>query len=280
MAYKNKNYKPYSKIVNLTPSRKTNKYSPDALLANIRNNNLKFKTTICTRTLYSYIDKGLFLHVTNKNLPFKGKRKKKKHKKVKPIKRPPNGTSIEKRPQYINDRSEFGHWEMDSIIGKREKGNTGIVLTERKTNKEIIIRATDKTALSTINVINMLENHYKENFKTIFKSITVDNGTEFKCFHQLEQSILSDEKRTQVYYCHPFASSERGQNEKQNQMIRRKIKKGTKIENYTDEYIEQTTAWLNEYPRKKYDYKCSDQLFYEELKKLGIKKLNNFRIYS
>ena len=77
-------------------------------------------------------DKGIFLTITNKELPVKGRRKK-KNKKVRRQARANAGTSIEKRPEDIDTREEFGHWEMDTVVGKRgESKHSLLVLTERK----------------------------------------------------------------------------------------------------------------------------------------------------
>ncbi len=62
---------------------KKEKYSPDAVIGEIKAKGLKFKTTICTKTVYNYIDKGIFLNITNKDLPVKKDRGKSKYKKVK-----------------------------------------------------------------------------------------------------------------------------------------------------------------------------------------------------
>lgn len=101
---------------------------------------------ICTTTLYSYIDKGIFLRLTNKNLPVK-KNTKRKYKKVQKQARASAGESIEKRPEEIDTREEFGHWEMDTVKGKRGKSkNSLLVLTERKTRDEIIFKLPEHTA--------------------------------------------------------------------------------------------------------------------------------------
>ena len=63
-----------------------NKYSPEAALAAVATSGIEFSTTISVRTLYRYIDNGIFLKLTNKHLPVKGK-KKKKNKKVQVQKR-------------------------------------------------------------------------------------------------------------------------------------------------------------------------------------------------
>ncbi|MFQ7535861.1 MAG: IS30 family transposase, partial [Clostridium sp.] len=92
-------------------------YSPAAVLGEIKaqQKESEFSVMICTTTLYSYIDKGIFLHLTNKNLPVK-KNKKRTYKKVKKTQaRASAGESIEKRPEEIETREEFGHWEMDTV---------------------------------------------------------------------------------------------------------------------------------------------------------------------
>ena len=76
-----------------------------------------------------------------KDLIVKGKRKR-KYKKVKKNKGAKRivGTSIEKRPEYILTRDEFGHWEMDTVKGKNTSHSSMLVMTERKTRKEIIVK--------------------------------------------------------------------------------------------------------------------------------------------
>ena len=96
-------------------------YSPAAVLGELKAQGREgeFNTTVCVATLYSYIDKGVFLKLTNKDLPVK-KNKKRGYKKVrKQQARAAAGDSIEKRPDEIDQREEFGHWEMDSVIGKK-----------------------------------------------------------------------------------------------------------------------------------------------------------------
>ena len=106
-------------------------YSPEAILLHIQKHGLHFGTKVCISTLYNYIDKGIFLHISNKNLLCKGKRR--KHHKKKSQKQPCRGLSIEQRPKEVSNRGSFGHWEIDSVIGKRAKGETLVTMTERLT---------------------------------------------------------------------------------------------------------------------------------------------------
>ena len=87
------------------------KYSPDAIIGGIKIKRLKFDTTICTKTLYNYIDKGILSGISNKSLLWKYRKKKRKHNKVKVCLRNRLGLSIEKRPKNVEKREEYGHWE-------------------------------------------------------------------------------------------------------------------------------------------------------------------------
>lgn len=251
-------------------------YSPEALLEYIKIHNLQFKTSVCRVTLYSYIDKGIFSNISNKNLLRKSKQR--SPKKVRRAKKLPNiEHSIELRPEFINNRSEFGHWELDTVIGKREKGKTLLVFTERKTRKELIFVSDDKTALNTVHIINTIERKLgPRNFRKIFKSITCDNGTEFSNTPGIEYSPINQRKRTTVYYCHPFCSSERGSNENQNAFIRRFIPKGTPISNYSLNEIKDIQDFINDYPRHIFGGNSASYMFDQELLKLNIKKNLNF----
>lgn len=245
------------------------RFSPEAALADVERSGIKFKTTISLRTLYRYIDNGIFLKLTNKDLPIKSK-KKKHNKKVQVQKRASAGESIENRPEEAKDREIFGHWEMDTVKGKRGVTKSCmLVLTERKTRDEIIIKMKDQGAASVVEALDRLERKYGDMFYKIFRSITVDNGVEFADYEGLERSVLKEGKRTFVFYCHPYSSWERGTNENNNRLIRRHIPKGVDFEDATDAEIAYIEEWINNYPRGIFDYKTSAELFEEEIRKLA-----------
>lgn len=245
------------------------KYSPEAALAAAETSGIEFNTTISVRTLYRYIDNGIFLKLTNKDLPVKGK-KKKKNKKVQTQKRASAGESIENRPDEVKDRETFGHWEMDTVKGKRGVTKSCmLVLTERKTRDEIIFKMKDQKAESVVDALDRLERKWGDMFYKVFRSITVDNGVEFSDYEGLEKSVLKEGKRTFVFYCHPYSSWERGTNENNNRLIRRHIPKGVDFEDTTDEEIAYIEEWINNYPRGIFDYRTSAELFEAELQKLA-----------
>lgn len=233
--------------------------TPLAVLGEIKRKNLQFKTEICIRTLYNYIEKGVFLRLSLKHLPLKGARRVHRRK-VKVAAKPSRGTSIEKRPTVINDRTSFGHWEMDCVEGKKKKKETLLCLSERLTRKEIVVKIPDKTANSVVKALNVIERKYGKLFRKIFQTITVDNGVEFSDCRGLEKSIYKGQ-RTKVYYCHPYSSYERGTNERLNREIRRKIPKGEDLTKYSHKEIQAVEDWLNNYPRQVLDFATPNELF-------------------
>lgn len=245
-------------------------YSPEAALAYIRNNGLVFKTSICTTSLYTYIDKGVFGRLSLEMLPVKRKSKKRK-KTVKKQARSAKGDSIEKRPEEIKTRESFGHWEMDTVVGPRGKSKKALlVLTERKTRAEIIELLPDHTSESVIHALNRIERRFGAVFYKIFKTITVDNGSEFADCEGMEKKYRGKKKRTKIYYCHPYSSYERGTNEVNNRLIRRFIPKGLNFDDMTSKEIKEIEEWMNKYPRRNLGYRSSCELYQEELEALGV----------
>lgn len=232
------------------------KLSPCAVLGEINRNNL-FKTKITKPTLYRYIDQGIFPNMRKQDLPFK-KRVKRYRKTV--IKKAPKGVSIEKRPLEVAKRNSFGHWEMDLVIGKKNCRSALLVLSERLSRYEIIMRVDNRKPQTIVKSLNKLEYRFGKKFRNVFKTITVDNGVEFSDFVGLERSIYRG-RRTSIFYCHPYNSCERGTNERLNREIRRLIPKGVDLSHYTNMQIQFVEDWLNNYPREVLGFATSSEMF-------------------
>lgn len=232
-------------------------YSPAAALAEARRNGRRFRTHVSVSTLYSYIDKELFLRLTNKNLLFKSKRKKRQPRPVRPFRL--EFPCISERPDHINGRGEFGHWEMDLVCGRVGYRSVLLTLTERMTRQEIILKLPNKQQKSVVSALNRLERSMPH-FKRIFRSITVDNGMEFFDLKGIQRSIHGG-PRTMVYFCHPYSSWERGSNENANGIIRRFVKKGTDIGEYSEEDVQRVQDWMNNYPRRILGYESANDVF-------------------
>ena len=222
--------------------------SPDIVAYRIRQDN-SFNVKVSTNTIYDGIRKG-YLEVSTKDR----KRMKDKTRRCRvernPIPESKKDRSIELRPDYINNRKEFGHFEMDLVLGKQGKDTECLLtLTERKTRFEIVIKLNNKSSSEVIGAINSIKEHLKGYSSEIFKSITTDNGSEFSRYEEIEE-ILG----TMIYFCHPGASYEKGTNERHNGMLREYIPKGSDISKYSAEDLDRIVSKLNDLERKKLNY--------------------------
>lgn len=219
----------------------------------------RFPDTVCTKTFYNYIHKG-WVKVKRIDCPRILRRRAKK-----PLKlgKRQKGTSIELRPFGPNDRSIFGHWEGDCVVGKQTRDDTLFTLVERQTRFQIIMRLNKgRTAKQVFMAVNKLESEYGLSlFKKIFKSITFDNGNEFSRFNDIEKRPYSKEKRTSVFFAHPYSSWERGSNEHANGLIRYKIPKGYPISKVSNEKIKNVSCMINNKRRKILGYRSAAELF-------------------
>ena len=226
-----------------------------------------FEVTISYKTIYNYIDEGFFPNLTNKHLPVKKDGKKRNYDEIRTATNNHKGTSISERPKEIEQRNEYGHWEMDTVVGEKGTKEVLLVLTERKTNQEIIRKISNKSEYAVVNELNKLERRIgSQKFKETFKTITCDNGCENLDYEGIERSITGSEKRTKVYYAHPYSSWERGSNENANKLIRRFIPKGSDIGGFSHERIQMIEHWINNYPRRKFRGNSTNML----LKQLKI----------
>ena len=83
-----------------------------------------------------------------------------------------------------------------------------------------------------------------------FRTVTVDNGSEFYHWRSLERSVRGKGTRTAIYYAHPYSSWERGSNEQFNSMVRFFNPKGSSIAKRSRREIQAIEYWVNNYPRR------------------------------
>lgn len=107
---------------------------------------------LSTKTLYNYVDLGL-LEIKNIDLPEKLKRRMKKtvvrkNKKV-------LGRSIEERPEKVQTREEFGHWECDLVLGAKDAADKVLLtMLERKSREYWMIPLEDKSAAAVMSAMD------------------------------------------------------------------------------------------------------------------------------
>ncbi len=220
----------------------------------------------CERTVYYAIDAGL-LGVSREQLPYKPKRKRRKRISVRMAYTNTRGRPITERPAGAETRTEYGHWEMDTVLG-----GTGtspaclLVLVERMTRRVIVLKIPARTQTAVVHALDTIERSPENIFATM-KSLTCDNGCEFLDFHAIQRSVLHAGKRCDVFFAHPFRASERGSNENTNRIVRRFVPKGADISSFTRAQIRRIQDWINALPRKILDGLSADrkvQLYFKE----------------
>lgn len=155
------------------------------------------------------------------------------------------------RPKYIDKRLEYGHWEIDFVIGNKSSGFDNLLtLTERLTRETYITRVKTKNPMKCNSEIYKL---VRSN-NLLVKTITCDNGIEFE-----KIGLLANWLDIKVYYCEPYASYQRGSNEHANGLIRRLYKKGTNFNLITDEEIKKLQDNINNMPRKIFAWLSSNE---------------------
>ena len=152
---------------------------------------------------------------------------------------------ISERPAAVDSRSEIGHWEMDVVVGAGDN-HCVVTLVERVTGATLIGKLRcRKVAVLNRRVIELIQAH-----PGLFKSITVDNGTEFHGYSQIEQAT-----GVTFYFATPYASWERGTNENTNGLIRQYIPKRTSMKHLNQDRCNQIAAALNNRPRKRHGFR-------------------------
>lgn len=158
---------------------------------------------------------------------------------------------ISLRPKYIEKRTEIGHLEIDSIIGKRNEYASIISIVDRCTRKIWLIKSEYKNEYYTNKLIYdfIIKNEIE------VKSITVDNGLEFKAL-----GITAKKLKVKLYKCDPYCSFQRGTNERMNGIVRRFIPKGYSLKTITQYYLDSIAFEINFMPKKIFDFKSSFEI--------------------
>lgn len=262
----------YNKMAKFIEDKiKIDKWAPDAIAGFMKTHNYFSKDGFCsisTPTIYNAIRQGIINVKLDDTIRMKEVPDYKYHNNSLPASKIPY--SIETRPDEINSRQVFGHFELDTILSKRNgKHHCLLTITERKTRFEIILRISSKSSEEVVKKINKLKLFFNKHYNKVFKSFSTDNGSEFNDF----LGIISNSK-TNIYFCHPYCSGEKGTNEKHNSIIRYFIPKGTLIESISDNQLNKIASWMNNYPRKILNYKTPLEALLEELDDKSI--INKF----
>ena len=220
----------------------------------------------CERSVYYAVDAGL-IGVSRSQLPYRPAGRRRKRGGPRMAYTNAGGRPITERPPGAEDRSEYGHWEMDTVVGGAGTSPACLlVLTERMTRREVVRKIPARTREAVIRELDRLERSGHALFRGM-KTVTCDNGCEFLDFNAIEKSARHAGRRCGVFYAHPYRASGRGSNENANRIVRRFIPKGADISTFTRTQIQRIEDWINALPRKILDGLSAEEkveLYFEE----------------
>ena len=224
-------------------------WSPEQVVGYCQKTGIKM---VSTERIYQFIRED---KIQGGNL-YKHLRHKLKHRK-----RPISGStirikdriSIDQRPEKANNREEFGHFEMDLVVGKDNKGAI-LTLTER-VSRHFICRYLPHGKIAKYVSQAVIEELLP--FKKHVLSITTDNGTEFA-----DHKTIAKKLDATVYFAHPYSSWEKGQIEYSNKLLRQYIPKKSIINQDTTLKLKSIQMKINRRPRKNLGFEKPFELFY------------------
>jgi IS30 family transposase len=172
-----------------------------------------------------------------------------------------------------SDYSMRGHYEIDTIYNGDKMGGL-LTFNERCSRKLYAVKIKDRKARTINRALRRLIN--KIGAHNIL-SITSDNGSEFAY-----SAVIENSYNIMWFYCDPYSSWQRGQNERLNRDIRVFYPKGTLFNNISDEKIKQTIEYINNKSRRIFDGQSANE-YALKLSKINMQSHNTEnekKIYS
>ncbi|GLV01278.1 IS30 family transposase [Bifidobacterium longum subsp. longum] len=169
----------------------------------------------------------------------------------------PGRVPISERPPEAGDRSGFGHWEADGVIGAGCDPRTEV---ERKTRFLMAGIVPGKTAGESVGARLAMFSPLPAGTRV---SVTHDNGTEFA-----RHTRLRDGPGMDTCFADPYSSRRRGGNENGNGMIRRYLPERSEIRMGMAGELREIVDEADNRPMRVLDYRTPAEAFADELLEL------------
>ena len=169
---------------------------------------------------------------------------------------------IDKRPEAVNMRMQYGHWEADFIVSGKAYGTSSLLVLHERVSRYTLIRKIQGRTVAEV------EDALVEMVTGIgpFKTLTIDNDIAFARHFKLSELL-----GVPIFFPHPYHSWEKGGVENVNRQIRRYIPKGCDISRYTDKEISKVQYLINHKPRKILGYETAAEM-YESYKQQALEE--------
>lgn len=228
------------------------KWSPEIISAKLRTE--KPEHYCCAKTIYTFIKTKR--QDLRKYLPEAGKQRRARvvHRRGVLRQGVPRKKYIELRSPHVNNRTEWGHWEADTIVSKRGGSSYALLVLRERVSRFCFI--TKVPNLQAVHTEGSLRAFLMQLPAELRKSITFDNGPEFAVSQTIKLEEYFKKEGFQTYYCNPYQPQEKGAVENLNRRIRRHgVPKGTDIGTLPLMEVKELMCWLNNYPLKCLGYK-------------------------
>ena len=166
--------------------------------------------------------------------------------------------SLSHRPECVSGRAEFGHWECDLMMFRKEHGKINVTsLVERVSRYAVVMRNENRQSMP---IIEALINGLAPLPAAARQSVTFDRGTEFSAWQRLKDGFGADS-----WFCDPQAPWQKGTVENTNIRLRKYLPRSTEPTALTNRYLRSICQRLNSTPRKCLGYRTPAEIFESEL---------------
>lgn len=241
--------------------------------------NIKDEFPKTLQTFYSYIHKGYFTSINDEMLARSYSYKPRKRTNEKPTVRFDNiirtGRKLTDMTNYLNNKPNASVVEMDTVIGKFEDKKCILTLYFRDSKLMLLFLIDKYKPVSVSKVFDKLKKNLgNEIFKELFEIILTDNGWEFSKPEDLEVDSKSSEKITNIFYCDPYSSWQKGGIERNHEFIRYIIPKGITFDNLTEKNIMDMMNNINSVSRRSLNHETPYSIFDNKYGNKITKKLH------
>ena len=234
-----------------------------------------------TKTLYTYVNSGVFPQIKNIDLPRKvvyRPRKKKVDHSYKKDRGYKEGRRKEDFDLFLKEHPQIRVAEMDTVEGPRIERRCLLTIQMLDCSVQLGFLRECNSSETVLASMDCLKRRLgSDDFKRLFPVILTDNGGEFSNPEAIETDGRG-EILTRVFYCHPLASWEKGDCENNHALIRRILPKGATMSGLTQEKVDLMMNHINNYPRPQYNGKSAYEMFVflhgiELAEKLGLEHI-------
>lgn len=235
-------------------------WSPEQIAGRMKREGCRFYA--CHETIYRYVyrpsrrrgRRRLYRYLTHAK-PRRTARSHRRHRSGKFL----HITLVGKRPEPINQRAWFGHWEGDTVQFLPSLATAHVTtMVERQTRFALVMKQPNKR---TMTVMPAIKSALERLPIVATQTVTFDQGSEFADFRQLERRRKYRRRRIKTYFCNPRSPWQKGSVENFNRRLRRFLPKDLDIRTISQRKIGNIVARMNQTPRKCLAYQTPAEAF-------------------